>query len=102
MEERILKSEDPPGKELESPGLLIAILHSILPASASVPLDDNTNLFALGLDSLKAVEFLLAIEDMYGIAFNLSEVSMDSFSCLRAVRCLVSSERPPQRAAARP
>lgn len=96
MEDRILNFEDL-GKGIESPGLLIAILHSVLPASASVVLDDNTNLFTLGLDSLKAVEFLLAIEDLYSVRFDLSEVSMDSFSCLRAVRCLVSSKCPPHR-----
>jgi acyl carrier protein len=101
VEESIVNSEDLI-KEVESPRVLIAILHSVLPASASARLDDDTNLFALGLDSLKAVEFLLAIEDVYGITFDLSEVNMDSFKCLRAVKSLVTNKIPPLRSPAQP
>ena len=89
VEEKELHSQGT-SKQVDDQSLLTAILHSVLPASASSGLNDNTDLFALGLDSLKAVEFLMAVEDAYSVRFDLKEVNMGSFKCLSAVKSLVS------------
>jgi acyl carrier protein len=80
--------------------MLVALLHSVVPATATVELDDSTDLFVLGLDSLKAVEFALAIEDAYNITFDLAAVSMDDLRCLRTIRRLLVENYGSQHAVA--
>jgi len=80
-------------RQLDDTGLIVGILHSLLPSSTSLTVNEETDLFAVGLDSLKAVEFLLAIEDVYNVVFDLSEINMNSLRHIRTVRSLVASAR---------
>lgn len=64
------------------------ILHKILPKLEG-EIKDETNLFDVGLDSLKAVEFVLEIEEQYGIYFDLEEITYDGFKTIKSISELI-------------
>ena len=68
------------------------ILHQLLP-TFDIELPAAADLFGAGLDSLKAVEFVLEIEDRFGVDFSFADITYDSFRTLRSVAALIRSKR---------
>lgn len=55
-------------------------------------LSGNTELFALGLNSLNAVSLVLGLEDTFGFEFDLDEISFDSFRMVSDIVDLVTTK----------
>ena len=50
-----------------------------LPGVTRADVDDKTELFGIGLDSVNAVELILRLEEEFGIEFGFDEIDYDSF-----------------------
>ena len=73
-----------------------AVLHLIVeqqiietPAS----LAPDTDLFALGLDSMAMMQLLLHIEDRFGISVGAGEMTRDRFACAAALATFLAAKR---------
>ncbi len=62
-----------------------------LPADA---IDDETDLFAAGMDSLAVVNVLLSIEDAFGVEFPDTLLNRSSFATLGGLRGIVRDLQP--------
>jgi acyl carrier protein len=62
-----------------------------LPAEA---LDDDTDLFAAGMDSMAVMNVLLSIEDAFGVEFPDALLNRSSFATLGRLRGIVSGLQP--------
>lgn len=53
-------------------------------------LSSNQNLFEAGvLDSLSMIQFIIALEGQFGVAFDYKDVQMDHFKTLENIRSMV-------------
>ena len=68
------------------------IVLDILPTITSEELDDNNNLFNLGLDSITAMTLVLNLQETFGIAFDTSEISFENFQTLANITELLSKK----------
>ncbi|MGB3239937.1 MAG: phosphopantetheine-binding protein [Geitlerinemataceae cyanobacterium] len=66
------------------------ILQDNLNDATPQQLSGNTELFALGLNSLNAVSLVLGLEDTFGFEFDLDEISFDSFRVVSDIVDLVT------------
>jgi acyl carrier protein len=73
---------------------LRAILHQLLP-DLDEDLDEDADLFQAGLDSLKAVEFVLEIEERYRVQFRFSDITYERFKTIGSVVNLVRGSASP-------
>jgi len=73
---------------------LRAILHQLLP-DLDENLDEDADLFQAGLDSLKAVEFVLEIEERYRVQFRFSDITYERFKTIGSVANLVRGSASP-------
>jgi len=72
---------------------LRVILHQLLPELAA-DIADDADLFQAGLDSLKAVEFVLEIEERYGVQFRFADITYERFKTISSVANLVRHSAP--------
>jgi acyl carrier protein len=70
------------------------LLHRLLPGLAT-DVDADADLFRAGLDSLKAVEFVLAIEERYRVEFRFADITYERFKTIRSVADLVRANSSP-------
>ena len=59
----------------------------------SVPVEPDTDLFALGLDSMAMMQLLLHIEDRFGIAITPGDVTRDHFATASAMAQLLAERQ---------
>jgi acyl carrier protein len=69
------------------------ILHKLLPEHGR-EIADEADLFDIGLDSLKAVEFVLEIEDRYGVFFEFDDISYSKFKTIKSIVALMRKKIP--------
>lgn len=67
------------------------ILHKLLP-ELDEEITDESDLFDMGLDSLKAVEFVLEIEDRYCVYFDFDDITYDQFKTIKSVSELIQKK----------
>ena len=72
---------------------LIEILGEVLELDEGCidAINNNTNLLDLGVDSLKAIEIVVMIEDKYGIMISDDDLIVDNFSTLEKIEKMVST-----------
>lgn len=72
---------------------LIEILGEVLELDEGCidEIDNSTNLLDLGVDSLKAIEIVVMIEDKYGIMISDDDLIVDNFSTLEKIEKMVST-----------
>ncbi len=73
-----------------------AVLHLIVEqqiVEAVAPLASDTDLFALGLDSMAMMQLLLHIEDRFGIAITAGEMTRDRFANASALATFLAAKR---------
>ena len=70
------------------------LLQRLLPDLAT-DVGPDADLFRAGLDSLKAVEFVLAIEDRYRVEFRFADITYQRFKTIRSVADLVRASSAP-------
>lgn len=54
-------------------------------------LNDDDDLFALGVDSLNVVRIILAIEDEFNIQINDDDLSIDNLGTINSINNLISN-----------
>lgn len=57
------------------------------------PVEPDTDLFALGLDSMAMMQLLLHIEDRFGISVGAGEMTRDRFATAVALAAFLSAKR---------
>ena len=62
----------------------IVLKHARL-AGASDAIDDDADLYALGLNSLATVNVMLALEDLYNVEFGDELLSRETFASIGAI-----------------
>lgn len=68
------------------------IVLDILPTITDEELEDDKNLFNLGLDSITAMTLVLNLQETFGIAFDSSEISFENFQTLAKMTELLSKK----------
>lgn len=68
------------------------IVLDILPTITSEELEDDKNLFNLGLDSITAMTLVLNLQEAFSIAFDTSEISFENFQTLANITELLSKK----------
>ncbi|HEY9675123.1 MAG TPA: acyl carrier protein [Waterburya sp.] len=68
------------------------IVLDILPTITDEELEDDKNLFNLGLDSITAMTLVLNLQETFGIAFDASEISFENFQTLANITELLSKK----------
>lgn len=63
-----------------------------LPAGTVV--DDDTDLVALGLDSMNAIAIILTLEATFGFSFEMAELNLDTFRTIGGIADLVRAKQP--------
>ena len=58
----------------------------------SVPVEPDTDLFALGLDSMAMMQLLLHIEDRFGISVSAREMTRDRFASANALATFLTTK----------
>ena len=58
----------------------------------SVPVEPDTDLFALGLDSMAMMQLLLHIEDRFGISVSAGEMTRDRFASANALATFLTTK----------
>ncbi len=56
------------------------------------PISRDTDLFLLGLDSITAVDLIVNLESMFGIAFEDDELIVENFSTVEKIMAHVSAK----------
>ena len=59
------------------------------------PFDVDSDLFAAGLDSMAIMQFLILIEEEYGVALPESELTRQNFSTVRSIAGLIRARTAP-------
>lgn len=57
------------------------------------PIDADTDLFALGLDSMAIMQLLLVIEDEFGVTIDPADLSRDNFRNCASIAALIRSKQ---------
>lgn len=52
-------------------------------------IDINENLFLVGVDSLNVIKIVLGLEDVYGIEFDDSELTIDNLQSIASIEKIV-------------
>jgi acyl carrier protein len=68
------------------------IVLDILPTITDEELEDDKNLFNLGLDSITAMTLVLNLQETFGITFDSSEISFENFQTLANITELLSKK----------
>ena len=71
---------------------LLGILRDELLDSAE-PLDQESDLFAAGLDSMGIMQLILAIEERFGAVIDPSELSRDNFATVTRIASLIRTKQ---------
>ena len=56
------------------------------------PLDEDEDLKSLGLDSMKCINLIVKIEDMFNITFNDQEFKITNFKTVGTIKHLLSEK----------
>lgn len=73
--------------------LLTAITRNVLNIDSSVPLEADSNLYDVGLDSMTVVALLVAVEDETGISFDEGDLNASLFERFENLVQLLLAQR---------
>ncbi len=69
-----------------------SILLKVLPDASADTLRPDSDLFAMGLDSVNAIELVLGLEDRFGISFGLDEIQYKNFSTMLTISDMIEKK----------
>ncbi len=79
----------PPPETLE--GQLIVLLRERV-LETSAPMEADTNLYTLGMDSMAIMQLLILVEEEYGVSLPESSLTRDNFTTPRQLAHLVRAQ----------
>ena len=70
------------------------IVLNIMPNIDQNQLLDDTDIFALGLDSLNAIRLITNLQSTFQVSFTTSEINFDNFRTISNIAEIVAKKQP--------
>lgn len=68
------------------------VVLEVLPNVTNEELENDTDLFSIGLDSITAMSLVLTLQETFEVAFETSEISFDNFRTLGKIVELIEKK----------
>jgi acyl carrier protein len=72
---------------------IYSIVLSILPNTTEDQISDDSDIFALGLDSINAMNLIFRLQDEFGIEFDMNEINLDNFKTVSNIEELLKGKQ---------
>ena len=72
---------------------IYSVVLSILPNTTEDQITDDSDIFTLGLDSVNAMNLIFQLQDVFGIQFDMGEISLDNFRTVSNIEDLLKSKQ---------
>ncbi|MEO0373854.1 MAG: acyl carrier protein [Cyanobacteria bacterium P01_A01_bin.17] len=72
---------------------IYSVVLSILPNTTEDQIADDSDIFALGLDSVNAMNLIFQLQDEFGVHFDMGEINLDNFRTVANIEELLKSKQ---------
>ncbi|PZD73364.1 D-alanine--poly(phosphoribitol) ligase subunit 2 [Acaryochloris thomasi RCC1774] len=72
---------------------IYSVVLSILPNTTEDQIADDSDIFALGLDSVNAMNLIFQLQDEFGVQFDMGEINLDNFRTVANIEELLKSKQ---------
>lgn len=72
---------------------IIQIILEIIPDTNSEDLQEDTDIFSMGLDSINTMTLVSNIQDVFDIQLDGSEISLDNFQNIATIATMIEQKK---------